>query len=99
MTLCPFTAMSPGWMGAAPSTLRRASARIAKTGVAIVAHGHADRVARGDIDAFSGHFGEEVDLLFGDHIGRQEIHHAAQRAQQGAPLPGVLVNLEAAPFL
>ncbi|MCY1356155.1 hypothetical protein D9M69_425970 [compost metagenome] len=65
----------------------------------IARHLHAHRIAGGDIDAFAGHFGEEVDLLLGDHVGRQEVHHVAQRPQQGAALQGVLEDLQAAAFL
>ncbi|RMU89864.1 hypothetical protein ALP20_05453, partial [Pseudomonas coronafaciens pv. coronafaciens] len=73
--------------------------RIPEIRMEILAHCNTDAAARRDINAFAGHFSEKVDLLRGNHIRRQEIHHAAQRTQQRATLQCMLEYLHATPLL
>src|SRR3546814_6245626 len=56
-------------------------------------------ISGGDVDSLGGDCREKVDLFLGDAIGRQEIHHTAERAQQRSALHRVLIDLQAATLL
>jgi hypothetical protein len=45
------------------------------------------------------HLRQKANLLLGDHIRRHQVADIAQGAQQGATSQGMLVDLQAAPFL
>src|SRR5690554_4342095 len=52
-----------------------------------------------DVDSFCSNLGQVVDLVFGDDIGRHEVDHVPQGAQQRLTGKGMLVHPDASALL